>query len=208
MATIYRYQSSYHGIQASICFKIEDTTNILGVSIDTPRLHIRSMEEVDYEPACRLLGDKDVMEKLNDGHILTAEKVRASFNGYAKQRKERNPYDRLAVLNRTGDFLGIVALTPYEPGVAQLSGLGFSEFWRQGFGTEAALAIVKDYAPAAVREGHFVKGEKLRKIMATARPDNEGSWKILEKLGMKFDGEREVPEYNAARKFYSINVCI
>lgn len=208
MATIYRYESSYHAVGSSVavCFKIEAETEILSVSIDTPRLHIRSMEEADFDPACRLLGDKVVMEKLNNGSTMTAEKVRKSFISYAEQRKARNPYDRMAVLNRKGDFLGIVALTPHTPGVAQLSGLGFKEFWKQGYGKEASLAIVKEFAPAAVQEGHKVEGEKLCRIIATARPDNEGSWTILEWLGMQFEGEREIPEYKGRRRCYSIKV--
>ena len=206
--TIYRYESSYQtvGNPTSVCFKVERDTEILSVSIDTPRIYIRSMEEVDFEPACRLLGDKDVMEKINNGMTMTAEKVRESFTSYAKQRQERNPYDRLAVFTRAGEFLGIVALTPHLPGVAQLSGAGFKEFWNQGYGKEAAWAIVKEFAKASVQEGYMVKGVKLHTIIATARPDNPGSWALLERLGMQFEEEKELPEYNARRRCYSMKV--
>lgn len=206
--TIYRYESSYHtvGNPTSVCFKLEQKTEALSVSIDTPRVHMRSMEEVDFEPACRLLGDKDVMEKLNNGMTMTAEKIRESFKSYAKQRQENNPYDRLAVLSRTGDFLGIVALTPHLPGVAQLSGAGFKEFWNRGYGKEAASVIVKEFVRATVQEGYKVKGEKLHTIIATARPDNQGSWTVLEWLGMHFEEEKMVPEYKSMRRFYSMKV--
>lgn len=53
-------------------------------------------------------------------------------------------------------------------------------------------------------EGYTLEGKTLEKITATARPDNPGSVKILEKLGMHKISEEE--KYGALRHHFSINL--
>ncbi|WP_078382247.1 GNAT family N-acetyltransferase [Sutcliffiella halmapala] len=51
-------------------------------------------------------------------------------------------------------------------------------YWGQGFGTEAAKSII-DYGFEELN---------LNKIYAGAFTDNPGSWRIMEKVGMKYEG--------------------
>lgn len=51
-------------------------------------------------------------------------------------------------------------------------------FWQKGYGTEAAKAVV-DY-------GFRTLG--LNKIYASAFKENRGSWRIMEKIGMEYEG--------------------
>ena len=90
------------------------------------------------------------------------------------------------------------------PGQSELAYLFMENHWGKGFGTEAVTAVVKDYAPAAVKEGYTLDGKTLEKITATVRPDNPGSVKILEKLGMH--KIREDEKYGAFRHDYSISL--
>jgi len=61
-------------------------------------------------------------------------------------------------------------------------GYNLSEkFWRQGLGYECAVAWLKF--------GFETAG--LDRIVAVAHPDNTGSWRIMEKCGMRFRGNEE-----------------
>lgn len=51
-------------------------------------------------------------------------------------------------------------------------------YWGKGYGTEAAQALIQ-YG--------FEQGD-LNKIFAAAFTDNPGSWRIMEKIGMKYEG--------------------
>jgi len=193
----------YNG-QARIQFQY-DQNHFLTVSIQTPNLHIRSMVESDLSHCIQLFGDQTVMAKLGTGETRSAEKVQEAFARYMKARQENNPYDRLAVFSKDNEFLGVITLTKTDvDGVAELSGAGFSDYWNKGYGAEAATTIISEYAPATVKEGYTIGGKPLSSIVATARPDNPGSWKILERLGMQ--PVKEEVKYGGIRKFYSINI--
>ncbi len=67
------------------------------------------------------------------------------------------------------------------------------KFWGQGIGSEAAKAWL-DF-------GFNVK--KLKRIVAVAYPENTGSRRIMEKLGMKY--EKTETHYGAKCVFYGIS---
>ena len=86
----------------------------LSVTIDTNRLHIRSVEatEADYDRYAALFGAKDVMGKFATGQTKTRDEMRTRINDiWVKRWHENDPYTGLAVFrNDTDDFLGHVVL--------------------------------------------------------------------------------------------------
>ena len=64
--------------------------------------------------------------------------------------------------------------------------------------------MLKEYAPATVKEGYTLEGKPLERIVATARIDNERSFQILDRLGMQIVDINE--KYNALRYQYSIDL--
>jgi RimJ/RimL family protein N-acetyltransferase len=50
--------------------------------------------------------------------------------------------------------------------------------WNKGYGTEAAIAVLM----------HGLGPVGLDRIMAVAMPGNTGSWRIMEKAGMRYEG--------------------
>jgi ribosomal-protein-alanine N-acetyltransferase len=66
------------------------------------------------------------------------------------------------------------------------------EFWGRGIGLECARAWL---------EYGFSKTD-LQQIVAVAQPENTGSWRIMEKLKMNFDGIET--HYGLECKIYSI----
>ena len=186
-----------------------DDQDGLSVMIDTDRLHIRSVEatEEEYDRYAALFGSKDVMGKFATGQTKTREEMRTRINDvWVKRWREHDPYTGLAVFrNDTDDFLGHVVLGHGDaPGESELAYLFNRPHWGKGYGSEAVTAVVKEYAPATVKEGYLLEGKPLERIVATARPDNPASGRILEKVGMQFVREEE--KYGARRHHYSMNL--
>lgn len=181
----------------------------LTATIDTERLHIRSVEasEKDYSSYAALFGDEEVMGKYAAGQTKTREDMESRIkDSWIKRWHQNDPYAGLAVFeNSTDDFLGHVVIGyGDEAGQSELAYLFMKNHWGKGFGSEAVTTVVKEYAPATVKEGYTLDGKPLEKITATARPDNPASVKILTKVGMHKIGEEN--KYGTIRHHFSINL--
>ncbi len=199
---------TYHGC-AEINFFL-DEHDALNVTIDTERLHIRSVSssEEDIDSYASLFGDQEVMSSFATGQTKTREDIETRIKDtWAMRWQQNDPYSGLAVFkNDTDDFLGHVAIGHGDaPGQSELGYLFMKSHWGKGFGTEAVTAVVKEYAPATIEEGYKIDGKVLETITATARLDNLGSIKILEKLGMHKIREEE--KYGALRRLFSIDLA-
>jgi len=199
---------TYRG-SAEVNFFI-DEHKALAVTIDTERLHIRSVEpsEEDFNSYATLFGDQEVMVKFATGQTKTREDMETRIKDvWVKRWHQNDPYSSFAVFkNDTDDFLGHVVIGHGDAaGQSELAYLFMKSHWGKGFGTEAVTAVVKEYAPATIEEGYTLDGKTLEMITATARPDNPGSVRILEKLGMHKIGEEE--KYGALRHHFSIDLA-
>ncbi len=98
------------------------------------------------------------------------------------------------IWKETDEFFGWSGLQPLgDEGEIEV-GYGMKqEFWRKGIGYECGKAWL---------EFGFVKGG-LERIVAVASPENVGSWKIMEKLGMKY--EKTERHYEMECVFYAIS---
>jgi RimJ/RimL family protein N-acetyltransferase len=88
----------------------------------------------------------------------------------------------------TGDFVGVVGLMtiPWQADFTPAVEIGWrigSRFRRQGYAAQAARA--------ALGFGFATLG--LDKIVAFTVPGNAASWKLMEKLGMRHEGEFDHP---------------
>jgi [ribosomal protein S5]-alanine N-acetyltransferase len=181
----------------------------LFVTIDTPRLHMRSVQpiEADYRRYAKLYGDPEVMAKYAAGQTKSKEEITARIRDlWAKRWRENDPYSGLAVFKKDDHaFIGHVVLGHGDaPGESEIAYLFHKQFWNQGYGTEAVRALVKDYAPETVRQGYLMDGKPLTRIGATTRPDNPASVRILEKIGMHLVGKEE--KYGALRHCYALDL--
>src|SRR6476661_4274464 len=85
-------------------------------------------------------------------------------------------------LKENGEKVGTSGLQPLEESGEIEVGYNLSEkFWRKGLGYECAMAWLKFGFETA----------NLDKIVAVAHPDNTGSWRIMEKCGMRFRGNED-----------------
>jgi RimJ/RimL family protein N-acetyltransferase len=195
----------YKGVDSEITFT-DTPQHGLFVTIDTPRLHMRSVTKEDYEHYTKLLGDEVVMGKVLTGHPLTKEKVRKLIEGDVRRWEERDPYARLTIFKKSGsDFCGSAAFFHTgKAGETEIGGYGTKEYWGQGYGSEAARAMIREYAPATLKEGYTVDGSPLKRISATARPDNPASCKIIEQMGLHFSHQAE--KFGALRNHYFVDL--
>ncbi|MBX7055488.1 MAG: GNAT family N-acetyltransferase [Pyrinomonadaceae bacterium] len=96
-------------------------------------------------------------------------------------------------LKSTGEAIGTSGLVPLDDTGEIEVGYNLSErYWRQGYGYECAMAWLK--------YGFEVAG--LDRIVAVAHPDNKGSWRIMEKCGMRY--EKSGFHYNMDVVYYAI----
>lgn len=175
----------------------------LSVIIKTEILYMRSTEakEQDYNNYADLFGDQDVMKKFGDGQTKTAATIKEYVDKCAKRWSEKNPFSGLSVFknDQTADFLGHVTLGyGNKAGQCKLGYLFVKKHWEKGYATEAVSRVVKEYAPAIIKEGYLVEGKPLERISATARLDNLASSKILEKVGMKLEKKGRIRSYATA----------
>ncbi len=97
-------------------------------------------------------------------------------------------------LKSTGEMIGTSGLQPLEDTGEIEVGYNLAEkYWRQGFGYECAIAWLK--------YGFDTAG--IERIVAVADPANTGSWRIMEKCGMKY--EKNEKHYGMDCVYYAIS---
>lgn len=187
-----------------IQFDLNDQMN-LHVTIETPRLHIRSVQAADLDSYAALYADRDVMGKFADGSTKSREDIQKRIeNSWVKRWQTNDPYSGLAITTKaTREFVGHIILGHGDvPGESEVAILTRKKFWNQGYGSEAMTALIRHYAPRTFQQGYLVEGKPLQLIRATSRPDNVASRKILKKIGFV---HRETEEkYGAIRHHYTL----
>jgi ribosomal-protein-alanine N-acetyltransferase len=154
--------------------------------LETTRLFLREYEASDYDDLRKIDGDAEV-QRYRGGHIVTEEQTHAWIERthILRLEKPRLRYPLVMVLKDGGQLIGscLFGITDATRREAELGYLIKRRYWGQGFTTEAARALL-DF-------GFGVLG--LHRVWAQANPENVGSWRVMEKLGMRREGQlREV----------------
>lgn len=149
--------------------------------IETRRLTIRSFARQDapllHE---RVFGDPQVMRFIPRGASPSVERTLASIERFMAHEREHGFGLWAVELKETGELIGDTGLFLVEgrgPEVEVAYHFG-KRWWGQGYATEAAAA--------AMDFGFRECG--LREIIAICYPDNVGSWRVMEKAGMRHVG--------------------
>jgi [ribosomal protein S5]-alanine N-acetyltransferase len=154
--------------------------NALRVRMETARLVIRSFESRDAESWLALLTDPDVCRFLPAGPSPTMDTFRGAIERRHRMERERG-YAMWAVdLKESGRFIGQCGLYPVEgkgPEV-EIAYHYNKDAWGKGYATEAATSVL----------AHALGPIGLDRVIAVVMPDNIGSWRVLEKAGMRFVG--------------------
>jgi [ribosomal protein S5]-alanine N-acetyltransferase len=166
--------------------------------LETDRLILRPLTEVDAEFMLELLNDPSFIHNIGDRKVrtLAGAKVYITKGPIASYAKHGFGL-RLVVLKETGESIGICGLIRRE--VLEDVDIGYAflpGFWSRGYAVESALAV-KQYA-------HDVIG--LKRIVAITDPENLGSIRVLEKIGMKFERMIRLSEDDIELKLFSVDL--
>jgi len=151
---------------------------------------MRPLTADDLDELAALRSDTLVMKYIGE---QTREKVAERLRFYLESY-EKNGYGACGIsLKGRTELIGWGGLQPLEETGEVEIGYGFqTPYWGKGFASEAAGAWL--------RYGFEHVG--LKRIVAIALPGNTASWRVMEKLGMKY--EKNAKHYGFDVVYYAI----
>jgi len=165
---------------------------VIGLPIETERLRIRRFEPAaDAGPLHELWGDPDAMQYIPDTAKTSVEETRERL----ERLRARCGWGFWALEERdVGRFAGGVGIFPHEDEGPEIE-LAYHvvpSAWNRGYATEAGAALLE----AAWSE------TDLDHVVAVAFQENRASTRVMEKLGMTYEGPTRYREHDLVR--YSI----
>ncbi len=158
------------------------TFNDKKLQLTTTRLLLREFVHADWESVQVYSGDPEVAKFVEWGPNTPAETknfVRRAID--LSKDRPRQSFELAVIMQSTGKLIGGCGLTITLPKF-KTAAIGYvlhRDFWGQGVATEAAQALVKF--------GFEQLG--LHRIYATCDSLNPGSARVMQKCGMRFEGE-------------------
>lgn len=147
--------------------------------LETKRLILRWLRVEDAEFVLELLNDVSFLRNIGDKGVRTLDDARSYILNSAVASYERLGFGLYLVeLKDSGIPVGICGLVKRES--LQDVDIGFAflpRFWSRGYATESGQAV-KSYAIDVVG---------LNRVAAVTNPDNDGSIRVLERIGLKYE---------------------
>jgi RimJ/RimL family protein N-acetyltransferase len=148
--------------------------------IETERLVIRTFAPADAEAWVAMVNDAEVKRFLPPGPEATTQTFHETLERRLAMEDDVG-HAMWAVDDKvTGTFVGQCGIRPVDEGAGPEIDLAYHftrASWNKGYGTEATIAVL----------AHGLGPVGLQRIMAVAMPQNVGSWRIMEKAGMRYE---------------------
>ena len=150
--------------------------------VETARLLLRPFTGEDLDDLCEIFDKPGVMKYLGvDCQPMSRAETETALLSMIRHWR-RHGFGRWAVVSKDdGRLIGCAGLRSYQA-VAELVYLLDEPYWGRGLATEVARACL--------RFGFETQG--FDRVVAFARLRNAASRRVLDKLGMSFDGETTV----------------
>ena len=162
--------------------------------IETERLKMRKLTREDLPWLIAMRTRPEVYEYLGGTRMQNPESIAKRLEFYLECYEKVGFGSCLMIWKETGEAIGCSGLQPLEDtGEIEIGYTLQPEFWGKGIGYECAFGWL-DYG---------FKTLGLERIVAIAVKENVGSWRIMEKCGMSYEGDRE--HYGLPVVYYSIN---
>ena len=165
----------------------------MSTRLETARLLIRAFEPEDAEAWLEMVSDLDFRRFLPPGPMPTMETFHSAIERRHAMEREHG-YAMWAVdVKETGAFVGQCGLQPAgRTGPEVELAYHFNKAsWNKGYATEAAIAVLT--------QGLGPIG--LDRIIAVVVPENIGSWRVMEKAGMRYEGLATYYEMPGLKKY-------
>lgn len=156
--------------------------------LETERCILRAVSDNDLEPLFRILSSPDVSRYLGRHPLSKREEITLRMETYRKTFEERSGVAWMITHRTQGEVIGTCALWKLDTTHhrAELGYILSPEYWGQGLVPEAAAAVCAF--------GFNQMG--LHTIEAQIAPANNGSRRVLEKLGFVQEGYFRESFYN------------
>jgi RimJ/RimL family protein N-acetyltransferase len=147
--------------------------------LETERLFLRSFVAEDAEFILELVNEPSFIQNIGDRGVRTLEDARAYIlNGPVASYAKNGFGLYLVALKETGESIGMCGLIKRDTLEDVDIGYAFlPKFWGKGCAVEAARAV-KNCAKDVIG---------LKRLVAITDPANEGSIRVLEKIGLTFE---------------------
>jgi [ribosomal protein S5]-alanine N-acetyltransferase len=149
-------------------------------TVETERLLLRPMTLADADFILKLLNEPSFIRNIGDRRVRTMDDACSYIQNGPLKSYEKHGFGLFTiVLRETGESIGMCGLIKRDTledvdiGYALLPG-----YWSRGYALEAASAI-RDHARDVIG---------LKRLVAIVDPTNASSIRVLEKLGMQFEG--------------------
>ena len=177
----------------------------MNFTIEIERLLLRSFTLADLPVLRSMRAKEEVSRYLGTSALQTPEFVAERLHAYLECYRLHG-FGVAAVTEKSGvELIGWSGLQPLEfgwnghwprPHETKQIEVGYSfdtPHWGKGYATEVAAAWLRyDFEEAG-----------LRRIVAVASPENKSSWRVMEKLGMKYVTTE--PHYGSECVLYAIS---
>ncbi len=155
--------------------------NQAGTSIETDRLVLRSMQPSDLDALLLIFTDPRVMASFG-GELFSRDQMQHWLQRNLDHQAEYG-YGLFSIIHKaSGSLIGDCGLEQMEVDGVRAAELGYdlrSDYWNQGFATEAATAV-RDYAFNILQ---------LPLLISLIRVGNLASRRVAEKVGMSVAAE-------------------
>lgn len=168
------------------------------IQIKTERLTLRPFTLNDAEFIVDLVNQPSFIQNIRDVGVRTIADAEKYLENGPIASYARNGFGLLAVtLNDTGQPIGMCGLIKRDSLEDVDIGYAFlPKFWSRGYALESARAVMN----------HAKEALGLKRVVAIVDPNNAGSIRVLEKIGMTFERMVKLSENDIELKLFSIKL--
>lgn len=163
--------------------------------LETPRLMMRRLEPHDLDSLAALYADPEIRRHFPEG-VLTRAETSEELDWFRDGHPQDPRLGLWATIEKAGgDFIGRCGLLLWEiegRREIEIAYLIARRHWRQGFGSEAARALV----------AHGLGPLGLHRLIALVHPENFASAKTAKRAGLHF--ERSIRLEGTSLHLYAI----
>lgn len=166
--------------------------------IETTRLTLRRLTEDDAEFIVGLLNEPSFLQFIGDRGVRTLDDARAYIRKGPIASYERFGFGLLLVTrNEDAAPIGMCGLLKRDALEDVDVGFAFRPaYWAKGYAIEAASAVM----------AHAKTVFGLTRVAAITQPDNAGSIRVLEKLGLRFERMITMPGESKEIQLFGIEL--
>lgn len=153
-----------------------------GMTLETERLILDTWRNDDWTEFRPIATEPEVMRYITGGAAWSDEKIRSFVDAQVETYRNRG-FCRWKLLEKpTRKLIGFCGAGIWRDAPDPEIGWWLTRsHWGRGLAIEAAVLALRDAFERA----------RLERLISVARPDNTASRRIMEKLGLEFEGEFE-----------------